>query len=127
MDRHLRGGEEPGAKARALGAEYERGCDASPVGDTTRRDDRDIARQVDHLGHEHHRRHPAAVAGRLAILGDEDVGAGLQRSLGSSASPTVCSQVMPRSWPHDQVGGDAHVERDGRRARRRAWLRRPTR
>ena len=67
-------GDEARADDRTLRAERERGDDAAPVDDATRRHHRDLHR-VDDLRHERQRPDLAGVPARLGALRRDDVGA----------------------------------------------------
>jgi hypothetical protein len=108
------------ANARADGlinhAHIKRGADVPRIGNSSSRHDRNVTGQVDDQRHEHERADPAPVTAGLGPLGDEHVGTGLERGLGSL---NVTNRLKPEDASVvslvDQIPRYPHVEGDGRR------------
>ena len=117
VDGHLR--RSPGSACRAdcLGApSASAAAIPRPSRDAAGGRARRLAGEVNHLRHQHHRRHPAGVAARLPALATQDVGARLV-DLADGGRPPLASRGLRPRVPRRSVARDAHVEGDDRRRR----------
>jgi hypothetical protein len=86
MDQRLGAGPQARAYQHAIRTQHQRGSKAAAVGDAAGGDQQRVRaaprQQVGDLGHQRYGRASCAVAAGLGALGDDDVGAGVQRGFG---------------------------------------------